>query len=82
MDYFMEHLIPIGQLKTHCYQILEEINNKNEQVVITKRGTPIATIKPINEKSAKKIIFGLLQAQAQINNDIINLNVKWNAENE
>ena len=78
----MEHLIPIGQLKTHCYQIFENLNNKNEQVVITKRGTPIATIKPITEKNAKKIIFGLLQGKAQINNDIINLNVQWNAENE
>ncbi|AIL66029.1 antitoxin [Rickettsiales bacterium Ac37b] len=78
----MEIITPIGELKTHCYQLLEEMQKTNDHLLITKRGTPIARIIPIN-RNIKISIFGLMKGKAKIIDNILELSdIKWNAEHE
>ena len=78
----MDTLIPIGELKTHCYQILENATHTDNKLIITKRGKPIATITPIKEVMPKRSLFGIMKGAAKINDDLISsINVKWDAEN-
>ena len=77
----MEILIPISKLKTHCYQILDNVVQKDNKLIITRRGKPIVTITP--HKTLKKSLFGALQSMAKVNGDIVNnLDLKWDAVNE
>ncbi len=75
--------VPIGQLKIHCYKILEEAQKSNNKLIITKRGKPIAEIIPEYTGAVKKSFFGALQSKAKINGDIMMpLNIDWDAESE
>jgi prevent-host-death family protein len=67
----METLVPIGELKTHCYQILDKAIQRDDRLIITKRGKAIAAIIPIKENPPKKLIFGAMQSMAKINGDIV-----------
>ena len=79
----MDTIIPIGELKVHCYQILDQACKDNKKLTITKRGTTIAEIIPTRTKPEKKSLFGLMKDKARINGDLLEpLDVKWEAENE
>ena len=76
----METQISIGNFKTHCYSVLNQMQKSNNKLIITKSGAPIAEIIPINIKP-KKPIMGMLQGKAKIVGDIISpIDVKWDAE--
>ena len=79
----MEVHIPIGKLKTHCYQIFDQAQKDNQKLIITKRGTPIVEIIPIGTQVIKKSLLGMLSNKAKINGDILApLETKWEAEND
>jgi antitoxin (DNA-binding transcriptional repressor) of toxin-antitoxin stability system len=61
----MQATLPIGELKTHCYQILEEARKNNQSLFITRRGSVIAKIFPVNENDRDSIL-GLMKGQAQL----------------
>jgi prevent-host-death family protein len=79
----MQTIIPIGDFKTHCNKIISEAQDLNQEVTITRKGKIIAKVIPVSEKSIKKSIFGMLQAKAVINGNLLeDLNISWYAENE
>jgi prevent-host-death family protein len=43
----------ISEFKTHALRILEEIAETREQITITKRGKPIATVVPYQGENGK-----------------------------
>ena len=79
----MEISVPIGELKVHCYQILDEATRNNNKLIITKRGKAIAEVTPLQESRPKRSIFGALRDLATVNGDIVSSlnNVSWDAEN-
>jgi prevent-host-death family protein len=78
----MDTNIPIGEFKTHLYQLLDEAQKNNNQLIITRRGSAIAKIIPINI-ATKNSMLGMMSKKAEIKGDIINsLDVKWDAEIE
>jgi prevent-host-death family protein len=77
----MQTLIPIEELKTHCYKILDNAMDTDNNLIVTKRGKPIATIIPIKEKLPKKLLFGAMKNIAKINGDILNpIEIEWDAQ--
>lgn len=42
--------IAAGEFKAHCLALMDEVAATREAVVITKRGTPIARLLPIEER--------------------------------
>lgn len=61
----MSKMIGAAEFKAHCLRILDEVQNSGESVTITKRGRPVAEVKPIgkasSEESRAEILFGLLR---------------------
>jgi prevent-host-death family protein len=57
-----------GEFKTHCLRIMEEVHQRREAVIITKRGIPIAKLVPTDEP--KQDVFGCMAGTAEIIGDI------------
>ena len=51
----MNESIGAGEFKAKCLKILDEVERQRKQVVITKRGKPVAKLVPITERSASFI---------------------------
>lgn len=48
--------IGAAEFKAHCLRILDEVERSGEPVTITKRGKPVAEVKPVEKKERKSII--------------------------
>ena len=55
----MGKMIGAAQFKAHCLRILDEIERSGEPVTITKRGRPVAEVKPVGRKGRRSIIGAL-----------------------
>ena len=62
-------IIPVGKFKAHCLAILDEVQAKQQTVMITKRGKPVAKLVPVEQ--AKDDIFGFFKGKIEINGDIV-----------
>jgi prevent-host-death family protein len=73
-----EKLLPAGEFKATCLKVLDEVQHQRKQVVITKRGKPVAKLVPMDENPESFI--GSMQGTMEIVGDIMApLNVKWEA---
>lgn len=74
----MAATIPAGEFKAKCLKLLDEVAEKRETLVITKRGKPVAHLIP---PPAEKIDpFGVLKGSVIWEGDIISpLDVEWEA---
>jgi len=41
--------IPAGEFKAKCLKLLDEVQKQRRQIVITKRGKPVARLVPLAE---------------------------------
>ena len=57
-----------GEFKTHCLRVMEEVRQRREAVVITKRGVAVAKLVPTDEP--KRDVFGCMAGTAEIIGDI------------
>jgi prevent-host-death family protein len=72
--------IPAGEFKAKCLQLMDEVQRDNIEIIITKRGKPVARLVPI-EEVARPSRFGCLAGQMTIIGDIIApIDVKWDAD--
>jgi prevent-host-death family protein len=80
----MESTIPIGEFKTHCYQILDQAQKQGQSVIVTRKGKPIAKILPLDSQIEEDdCFFDSLKDSVSINGDIISsVDVKWKACDE
>ena len=56
----MDKRIGAAEFKAHCLRILDEVERSGEAVTVTKRGRPIAEVKPI-EKAERRSIIGAMK---------------------
>jgi prevent-host-death family protein len=79
MTMVMDAKLPAGEFKATCLKVLDEVQHQRKQVVITKRGKPVAKLVPMEENPESFI--GSMQGTMEIVGDIIApLNVKWEAD--
>ena len=52
--------ISSAQFRASCFKILEEVEKTHKEVVITKRGKPVAKLVPIEGKEKKDPFLGAL----------------------
>lgn len=50
--------IPAGQFKAKCLAILDEVQQRRETIVVTKRGRPVARITPIDSAEDRSSLEG------------------------
>ena len=67
------------EFRTRCYRLMDEVAEKGREVVITKRGKPVARLVAVRRRRGAP--FGLYRDEIRIHGDIgAPIDVEWNAE--
>ena len=73
-------IIAAGKFKAECLKLMDRVNRTHEEIIISKRGKPVAKLVSVDNE-AKTNIFGLLADTIIEEKDIISsTGEKWNAE--
>jgi len=81
MTIVMKTEIAAGEFKAKCLGLLDEVQKHRSEIVITKRGKPVAKLVPLEEPQSK--IFGRMKGSVTILGDIISpIDVEWDAERD
>ena len=67
--------IPAGEFKAHCLQLLDQVAEGKEELIVTKRGRPVARVVPIASPSKS------VRGSVQIHGDIVSpIGDSWEVE--
>lgn len=55
----MDHTVAVSELKTHCLRLVESVARERRELIVTKRGKPIARLVPMGEVSANETLTRL-----------------------
>ncbi|MEK6374057.1 MAG: type II toxin-antitoxin system prevent-host-death family antitoxin [Acidobacteriota bacterium] len=58
--------IAAGEFKTHCLALLDEVAETGREIIVTKRGKPVAKVTPIEPPKS-------LKGSVKVIGDIINI---------
>jgi prevent-host-death family protein len=73
--------IPAGEFKAKCLKLLDEVHQQRRQIVITKRGKPVARLVPVAEDLPD--IFGRMKGTIEILGDIVSpIGEVWDADRD
>jgi prevent-host-death family protein len=70
-----------ADFKAHCLQVMEKVRRTRQEVVITKRGVPVARLVPVDLPGARDI-FGCMAGEMTIVGDIeapVHTEEEWKA---
>lgn len=71
--------IKAGVFKAKCLELMDRVAEGHEEIIITKRGKPVARLVPVEQKPAPDP-FGCMKGTAEILGDIISpIDVEWEA---
>jgi prevent-host-death family protein len=71
--------IAAAKFKSQCLALMDEVARKRTEVIITKRGRPIAKLVPV--ESGTNELFGGMRGTIRITGDIVSpTGERWNAE--
>jgi prevent-host-death family protein len=79
MTIVMSEQIAAGEFKAKCLAVLDEVQQQRREIVITKRGRPVAKLVPIVDTPASFI--GSMEGTMEIVGDIVSpIGVQWEAD--
>jgi prevent-host-death family protein len=71
--------IAAAAFKTKCLALLDEVQHEQKEIVITKRGKPVAKLVPVRPTSPP--VFGRMKGTIEILGDIVGpTGEDWDAE--
>ena len=70
--------IPAGVFKARCLGLLDEVEQQRKEIVITKRGRPVARLVPVSDQPP--VVFGRLKGSGRIVGDIFSTGDAWDAD--
>ena len=71
--------IGAGEFKAKCLALMDTVSKRKEEIIITKRGEPIAKLVPFEQKLPD--FYGFLRGSVKIKGDIVKSPfVQWNAD--
>ncbi len=62
--------VPAGEFKTRCLQLIEEVRTGRSEIVITKRGRPVARLVPLQDLVVRPL-YGYLKGSVTEIGDIV-----------
>ena len=75
----MKQKVAISDFKSHCLEILSNLEKTQSSIIITKRNRPIATVSAFSKSTPS--IFGIFRDQIEIKGDIISpMDDEWEAD--
>jgi prevent-host-death family protein len=65
--------IPAGEFKAKCPKLMDQVRESGQEIVITKRGKPVAKLVPLEplEPKERPPLFGCMKGSIEILGDII-----------
>jgi len=79
MAMIMTQQVAASVFKAKCLVLLEEVRQTRKEIVITKRGKPVARLAPVENPDSQW--FGRMKGTGEILGDIIApIDVAWDAE--
>jgi prevent-host-death family protein len=78
MTIVMQQKIAAGAFKAQCLGLLDQVEQQRIEIVITKRGRPVARLVPVGDSAPK--IFGRLKGTGRIVGDIFSTGELWEAD--
>lgn len=73
--------IPAGEFKAKCLKLLDEVAKQHREIIITKRGKPVARLAPLANNGVD--IFGRMRGTVEILGDIVSSTGEaWNADRD
>lgn len=73
-------IIAAGKFKAECLKLMDTVNETHEEIIISKRGKPVAKLTAAEPEPAKSV-FGFLSGSVIEEHDIVSpTGEKWNAE--
>jgi prevent-host-death family protein len=73
--------VKASEFKAKCLQLMDEVAASGEPLVVTKRGRPVAELRPAGGR--RKSLLGLHEGQVRILGDIISpLDEPWEADED
>jgi len=74
--------VPAGEFKSHCLRLIEEVRVSRCEVVITKRGRPVARLVPLEDPATRPLV-GYLQGSVTVTGDIVApVGDRWEADSD
>jgi prevent-host-death family protein len=74
-----EYCIPAGEFKARCLELMDQVCQRQLEIVITKHGEPVAKLVPFDEQPPE--IFGYLKGTVTFHGDIVApTGERWNAD--
>jgi prevent-host-death family protein len=70
--------IAAGIFKSQCLGLLDEVERERKEIVITKRGRPVARLVPVKQTAPS--IFGRLKGTGRVVGDILSTGESWDAD--
>ena len=71
--------IAAGEFKAKCLKLMDKVARDREEIVITKRGKPVAKLVPVNDAEAPTG-YGCMKGTGKIVGDIVSpIDVEWDA---
>ena len=71
--------IAAGKFKSQCLALMDEVEKNHKEIVITKRGRPVAKLVPV--ESGDNPLIGGMRGTVLYMGDIVSpVGVKWNAQ--
>ena len=75
----MKQQVAAGIFKTHCLRYLDEVNRTRKELIITKRGKPVARLVPVEQGQSR--VVGRLNGTVTVLGDIIGpTGEQWEAD--
>ena len=72
--------IPAGKFKATCLKLMDQLQEAHEEIIITKRGRPVAKLVPVSD-SPSRPVFGFLKDSVVIHGDIVeSTGAVWEAD--
>jgi prevent-host-death family protein len=69
MTMVMKRTFSAGEFKAQCLKLMDQVNTQRAEIVITKRGTPVARLVPV--EAAPTSIFGCMVGTAEVLGDLL-----------
>ena len=71
-----QRLISATEFKAKCLALLDEVEESGDNITITKRGKPVATLTPVADKPWKSL-KGIWKGKVKITTDNVDLSDLW-----
>ena len=63
-------IVGAGEFKAKCLRLIDRVNQTHEEIIITKRGKPMARLTGVPQRRPRRV-FGCMKGSAVVLGDII-----------